>query len=83
MTTTTTRWIGVCAAPASRVLEGYSTSNEGLVRGDLEMVAYVCEEHAPEGRRSWMPSLTVFDAIAESADGHTCGEVRDLRTAPR
>ena len=70
-----------CAAPASRVLEGYSTSHEGLVRGDLETVAYVCDEHAVVARKTWMPSLNVFDAIAESAEGHACGEIHDVRAA--
>lgn len=70
-----------CTVPASRVLEGYSTSPEGLVRGDLETVAYVCDEHAVAARKTWMPNLNVFDAIAESAVGHDCGEVHDVRRA--
>lgn len=70
-----------CTAPASRVLEGYTTSHEGLVRGDLKIVAYVCEGHAVDGRRSWMPDLNVFDALAESPAGHACGEIHHLKAA--
>lgn len=65
-----------CAAPASKVLEGYSPTSDGLVRGALEATAYACDEHAPAARREWMPGLTVFDCIADSAEGHVCGEVK-------
>jgi hypothetical protein len=64
-----------CSEPATVVLEGYSPSSEGLVRGALECTVFVCDQHAHAARTGWFPGMTPFTALGESAGGRRCGEV--------
>jgi hypothetical protein len=68
-----------CTSPAVVVLEGFSPSAEGLVRGSMEKRMYVCADHARAARSTWFSEgLTPFTALGESATGHGCGEVHEF-----